>query len=174
MNDNQQRVKYVKMFDSHKVYEVKDTDPHFEGQMVYFLETEPGLIEPYSERLIEEKFYSYAEMHAYVYGEGTDEDSSKGYELDAPNLMSGDVCSCGSPLTSFSQEKAALDTAIEKIKAVLEFAKWARDMDLAPNFKDIRELVDRFSYGISDETIRAVIQLELHVSQFEAEKHETY
>jgi hypothetical protein len=64
---NQQTVKYVKMFDSPKIYEVKSIDTNFEGDgTAYMLEVEKGMIEPYSERLIEEKFYSYAEMHAYL------------------------------------------------------------------------------------------------------------
>ena len=59
MSNNQQTVKYVKMFDSHKIYEVKGIDHNFEGDgTAYMLEAEKGMIEPYGERLIEEKFYS--------------------------------------------------------------------------------------------------------------------
>lgn len=67
MSSNQQTVKYVKMFDSHNIYEVKSIDPHFEGnETAYMLEVERDIIEPYSERLVEEKFYSYTEMKAYM------------------------------------------------------------------------------------------------------------
>lgn len=68
-NHNQQIVKYVRLTDSPSVLEVKGIDT-FEGQTVYMLETEKGLIEPHCEQLVERKFRNYAEVARYLYPPG--------------------------------------------------------------------------------------------------------
>src|SRR6266571_192067 len=62
-------VKYVKLIDSPGVLEVHGIDT-IEGQAVYFLEAEKGMIEPYSEKLVEKKFYTYSEVAHYLYETG--------------------------------------------------------------------------------------------------------
>ena len=61
-----QTAKYVKLFDSHSVYEVKAIDPCFEGEgTAYMLEVEEGMIEPYGESLVEQTFFTDQELNTY-------------------------------------------------------------------------------------------------------------
>lgn len=61
-----QTVKYVKLFDSHNIYEVKGIDPFFEGEgTAYMLEVEEGMIEPCGESLVEQTFFTDQEMNTY-------------------------------------------------------------------------------------------------------------
>jgi hypothetical protein len=70
MSNNQQTVKYVKLTDSPGVLEVKGIATSFEEHgTAYMLEAEKGLIEPYSERLVERKFSNYADVAHYLYEE---------------------------------------------------------------------------------------------------------
>ncbi len=52
-----ERITHVKLIDFPDILEVKGIDT-FEDQTIYFLEAEQGLIEPYGERLVEQKFSS--------------------------------------------------------------------------------------------------------------------
>lgn len=42
-----------------------------QGEMVYMIEAGKGVIEPYNERLVEQKFYRYSEVAQYLYGESS-------------------------------------------------------------------------------------------------------
>lgn len=79
------KVKYVKLIDSPGVLEVHGIDFNFEGQTAYMLEAEKGLIEPYSERLVERKFYSYTEVAHYLYGQEQALEIATGPKMPQPD-----------------------------------------------------------------------------------------
>src|SRR6267378_1501770 len=83
------QVEYIKMFGSPKIFEVKAIDTSWgDGETLYMLEAENGIIEPYGESIIEKKFYSKED--ADIWYETIGKDLSH-YEERA-------VCDCGSPL----------------------------------------------------------------------------
>lgn len=85
-------VTHVKMFDCSEIYHVKGIDLNFEGQFVFFLECEPGLIEPYSERLIERKFYSWQDVEVDIQSRWdmkVDQDEKQSYAAWLADDMEG-------------------------------------------------------------------------------------
>jgi len=144
-----QPVKYVKLIDSPGVCEVKGIDFNAENETVYMLEAEKGMIEPYSERLIERKFSNYADVAHYLYKQENEEE-----------------------IRLQSEEEAEMDTTSssfihDAIKNALDLIQDLRDANLEIDVKSVKNYLKE---KVSNDFIRCVIRFEAEIQAIVAKK----